>query len=161
MQTMLPVIMGQIPAGCSANQIKHYLQLHESSRFCQYDHGKDNQKIYGRSTPPDYALDRVTAPVALYYAQNDYLADVEDVQRLAKKLPNVVVNHIYPNKKFNHIDMLWGISSRRTVQPQLLEVMQLWEAGGPQNGTKTTSVSPNVDIIVDQEEPKVEENYVK
>ncbi|KAM8716817.1 hypothetical protein ACLKA7_003654 [Drosophila subpalustris] len=143
-RTMLPVILGQLPGGSSAKQFKHYLQLHKSKRFCQYDFGRDNQRIYGRSTPPDYALERVTAPVGLYYGQNDYLAAVEDVQRLAKRLPNVVVNHMYPNKNFNHIDMMWGISARRIAQPKFLEVMQLWEAGGPQNVTEGGSPSPDV-----------------
>ncbi|XP_034473670.1 lipase 1 [Drosophila innubila] len=163
-RTMLPVILGQLPAGSSAKQFKHYLQLHESDRFCQYDFGKVNQRIYGRSTPPDYALERITAPVGLYYAQNDFLAAVEDVHRLAKRLPNVVVNHMYPNKKFNHVDMVWGISSRRIAQPKFLEVMQLWEAGGPQNLTSPDGVStPSVKILDEEqkEDQEAMENYVK
>ncbi|KAH8271822.1 hypothetical protein KR044_007045, partial [Drosophila immigrans] len=134
-RTMIPVILGQLPAGANSKQVRHYLQLRDSPRFGQYDYGNDNQRIYGRATPPDYPLERITAPVGLYYAQNDYLTSVVDVQRLAKRLPNVVVNHLYANKKFNHVDMIWGISSRRLAQPQFLEVMRLWEAGGPPNGT--------------------------
>lgn len=169
---MLPVILGHLPAGSSVKQIKHYLQLHESNRFCQYDFGKDNQRIYGRSTPPDYALQLITAPVGLYYGQNDFLAAVEDVHRLAKRLPNVVVNHMYSNKKYNHIDMVWGISSRRIAQPKLLQVMQLWESGGPLNATRAGKVSPDADVestpnveTVDEEEQQEDreamENYVK
>ncbi|XP_034098996.2 LOW QUALITY PROTEIN: lipase 1 [Drosophila albomicans] len=138
-RTMTPVLMGQLPAGANSKQVRHYLQLQPTTRFGQYDYGTDNQRIYGRATPPDYPLERITAPVGLYYAQNDYLSAVEDVQRLAKRLPNVVVNHLYANKKFNHVYMVWGISSRRLAQPKFLEVMRLWEAGGPQNGTATTT----------------------
>ncbi|KAH8376737.1 hypothetical protein KR093_001124, partial [Drosophila rubida] len=135
-RTMIPVMMGHVPAGANSKQVRHYMQLRESTRFGQYDYGSEtNQRVYGRSTPPDYALERITAPVGLYYGQNDYLTAVEDVQRLAKRLPNVVMNHLYPNKKCNHVDMVWGINSRRLAQPQMLEVMRLWEAGGPQNAT--------------------------
>ncbi|XP_016963164.1 lipase 1 [Drosophila biarmipes] len=127
--TMFPVVMGHIPGGCNVKQPLHYIQLQNSDRFCQYDYDpKENQRIYGRSTPPDYRLDRITAPVALYYGSNDYLAAVEDVQRLAKLLPNVVENHLY--RKWNHMDMIWGISARRSIQPRILQVMQYWEAGG-------------------------------
>ncbi|KAH8419348.1 hypothetical protein KR222_006079, partial [Zaprionus bogoriensis] len=128
-QTMVPMLFGLIPAGCNSKQPIHYIQLQASNRFAQYDYGKDNQRIYGRATPPDYPLEKITAPVALYYAQNDYLSSVEDVQRLAKRLPNVVENLMYPYKKWNHVDMIWGISCRRNAQPRLLQVMQKLEAG--------------------------------
>ncbi|KAM8716820.1 hypothetical protein ACLKA7_003657 [Drosophila subpalustris] len=145
-RTMIPVILGQLPGGSSDRQFKHYLQLHKSKRFCQYDFGRDNRRIYGRSTPPDYALERVTAPVGLYYGGNDYLAAVKDVQRLVKRLPNVVVNYMHPNKEFNHVDILWGINSRHMVHPKFLEVMQLYEAGGPQNATEGGTPSPDVAV---------------
>ncbi|XP_001356050.3 lipase 1 [Drosophila pseudoobscura] len=137
--TMFPVVLGHLPSGCNVKQAMHYMQLQRSDRFCQYDYeAKENQKVYGRTTPPDYRLERVTAPVALYYGSNDYLSAVEDVQRLAKILPNVVENHLY--KKWNHMDMLWAISARRSIQPKLLEVMKYWESvGGRKNAEATTS----------------------
>ncbi|XP_030080404.1 lipase 1-like [Drosophila hydei] len=136
-KTIMPVIMGHAPSGASSTQVLHYLQLHKSDRFCEYDHDtKENQRIYGRARPPDYPLEKITAPVALYYTQNDYMSAVVDVKRLIKHLPNVVEDHMYPYKKWNHIDMIWGISARRLAQPRMLEVMQFYEAGGPQNGTQ-------------------------
>ena len=30
--------------------------------------------MYGQDTPPDYDLSKVTAPVALYWGDNDWLA---------------------------------------------------------------------------------------
>ncbi|XP_023172789.2 lipase 1-like [Drosophila hydei] len=144
-KTMLPVLMHHVPAGLSSNQVLHYLQLQKSDRFCEYDHDvKENQRIYGRAQPPDYPLEKITAPVALYYTQNDYLAAVVDVKRLIKRLPNVVEDHMYPYKKWNHIDMMWGISARRLAQPRMLEVMQFYDAGGLQNVTQlSTTESPD------------------
>ncbi|XP_034128710.1 lipase 1 [Drosophila guanche] len=138
--TMLPVVLGHIPGGCNVKQPVHYMQLRSSGRFCQYDHeAKENQKIYGRSSPPDYRLERITAPIALYYGSNDYLSAVEDVQRLAKLLPNVVENHLY--KKWNHVDMIWAISARHSIQPKMLEAMRYWESavGGSKHAEATTS----------------------
>ncbi|EDW12728.1 lipase 1 [Drosophila mojavensis] len=142
-KTMIPAILNHLPCGGSSNQFIHYVQLYKSDRFCAYDHAKENHRIYGRSKPPDYPLEKVTAPVAIYYTRNDYLNALKDVKRLIKRLPNVVEDHLYPYKKWNHIDMIWGISARRLAHPVMLEVMRRYEAGGPQNGTNlTTTVSP-------------------
>ncbi|EDX04575.1 lipase 1 [Drosophila simulans] len=144
--TMFPVVLGHLPGGCNIKQALHYLQLQKSDRFCQYDYeSKENQRLYGRSTPPDYRLERINAPVALYYGSNDYLSAVEDVRRLAKVLPNVVENHMY--RKWNHMDMIWGISARRSIQPRILQVMQYWETGG---GAKDATTGSPVEEDVPQ-----------
>jgi hypothetical protein len=36
----------------------------------------ENMFIYGQFTPPDYDLRKVTAPVALHYSENDWLAAI-------------------------------------------------------------------------------------
>ncbi|EDW12727.1 lipase 1 [Drosophila mojavensis] len=139
-ETMIPVIMHHVPAGASSSQFLHYLQLHKSDRFCSYDHGeKENQRIYGQAQPPEYPLEKVTAPVALYYTQNDYLTAVKDVKRLIERLPKVVEDHLYEYMKWNHIDMVWGISARRMAQPRMLEILQIYEAGKAPNGTDLTT----------------------
>ncbi|XP_068151243.1 lipase 1 isoform X2 [Drosophila tropicalis] len=149
--TMFPVVLGHLPAGSNVKQMEHYIQLKASQRFCQFDYeAKVNQRIYGRPTPPDYPLEKITAPVALYYAQNDYLSSVEDVQKLIKLLPNVVENYMYPQRKWNHIDMVWGLRSRRLAQPKVLRVMRLWENGGP--GKNNDEAEEEEDEADDQDE---------
>lgn len=122
---MLPVIFGHMPAGCNMKQVNHYIQLVDNGRFCQYDYGsKDNMQRYGSPTPPDYPLEKITAPVGLYYTLNDYLSSEVDVQRLAKALPNVVENHLYPHKMWNHLAMTWGIHARELAHKRMLDVMK-------------------------------------
>ena len=48
--------------------------LNYLERFCAFDYKDRNQEIYGQDTPPDYDLGKVTAPVALYWGDNDWLA---------------------------------------------------------------------------------------
>lgn len=36
----------------------------------------ENLFVYGQFTPPEYDLSKVTAPVALHYSANDWLAAV-------------------------------------------------------------------------------------
>ena len=43
-----------------------------------YDFGKSgNQEHYGQDTPPIYNMDKVTAPVACYWSENDWMAAPE------------------------------------------------------------------------------------
>lgn len=76
-RTMIPAILQNTPAGASVNQLVHYGQGVNSARFRQYDHGfLGNLNRYGSRTPPDYPLGRITAPVALHFSDNDWLAAV-------------------------------------------------------------------------------------
>jgi hypothetical protein len=43
-------------------------------KFRQFDYGaKGNLAQYGQYQPPDYDLSKVTCPVYIYYAENDWL----------------------------------------------------------------------------------------
>lgn len=122
---MWPAIFGHVPAGCNIKQVKHYLQLVNNNRFCQYDHGgPENKKRYGQVSPPEYNLKLVTAPVGLYYTYNDYLSSEVDVKRLANMLPNVVENSLYTHRKWNHMTVVWGIDARELVHKRMLELMK-------------------------------------
>lgn len=49
-----------------------YLLILFTGYFRQFDYGIiSNLLIYGSSTPPNYNLTAITAPVALYYGNND------------------------------------------------------------------------------------------
>ena len=125
---MWPVIFSQLPAGAALRQVLHYYQLYDSDRFCQYDHGPvENMRLYRAATPPDYVIENIKAPIGLYYTYNDYLTSEVDVQRLARLLPNVVENNLFPYKRWNHMTVVWGIVSRELVQKRLLEVMKKFE----------------------------------
>jgi len=70
---MLETIMKHVPAGTSTNVLVHYGQEINSKRFCAFDHGEENIRIYGQETPPEYDLKKVTSPVALYWSDSDWL----------------------------------------------------------------------------------------
>ena len=60
-----------------------------------YDWGSESQNMarWNSSLPPLYRYDLVTSPVALYWSDNDILVVPQDVQTLAKQLPNLVWLH--------------------------------------------------------------------
>nr|XP_036222581.1 lipase 1-like [Bactrocera oleae]XP_036222582.1 lipase 1-like [Bactrocera oleae] len=126
--SMAPVYMSHLPSGCNLKQFKHYVQLIDSGRFCQYDYGPtENLKRYNSSQPKDYPIKKITAPVALYYTSNDHLSSYKDVLHLSKELPNVVKNYLYPYKKWNHMTMIWGLEARELTHKNMVELMKKFE----------------------------------
>ena len=47
-----------------------------SGHFRQYDYGNidKNLQLYNSTTPPDYQLEKITAPIALFSSDDDWLA---------------------------------------------------------------------------------------
>jgi len=122
--TLLPVILGHVPAGCSSKQLFHYGQLVNSGRFRNFDYGfLGNMRHYKQRSPPEYNLKNVKVPVALYYSPNDWLSVVQDVQILKSELPNVIKDYAITGKLFNHMDLLWGVDAPALVYNELLKSM--------------------------------------
>lgn len=118
---MIPILMGHIPAGSSTKQIFHFGQEVQSTRFRQFDHGKlKNIFVYNQTEPPAYNLTAVTAPIVLHYSANDYLAHVDDVQRLAKQLPNLVENHLIEMDQFNHVDFVIAKDAKQLLYDTII-----------------------------------------
>ncbi|KAI4471082.1 lysosomal acid lipase-related [Holotrichia oblita] len=123
--SMLPVIMSNAPAGAATRQLVHYAQGIRSGKFRQYDHGFiSNLAQYGSLTPPDYKTDDISAPVALFYSTNDWLAAVVDVHQLANELPNLAINYLVPLPKFNHLDFIFAIDVKTLLYDRVLAEME-------------------------------------
>jgi len=124
--TMLPVIMAHNPAGTSMLTMIHYAQGVESGAWQGYDLGSPaaNMVRWNSSKPPVYQYSPITAPVALYWAQNDWLVSPIDEADLANHLPNLVLNQRVPEDAYMHNDFLWGIHSREMVYQPTLELME-------------------------------------
>lgn len=75
---MLSIIAGHSPDSASIKTLMHYVQGYQSGKFRQYDYDQaKNLMIYNSVEPPDYYLANITIPIALFYAKNDWLIDIE------------------------------------------------------------------------------------
>lgn len=127
-RTMLPDILYNTPAGAATDQLVHYGQEVNSGKFRMYDQGMfGNLNRYGSMSPPNYDLGKVKAPVALHYSDNDWLAAVKDVDKLASKLPKVVGKFRVGHPKWNHLDFIWGIESKYYLYDRVMSLMQRYE----------------------------------
>ena len=79
-------------------------------------------KYYNRTTPPLYDLTQVKAPVALYWGEQDWLADPDDVQLIRKSLPNIVDD--LSVESYDHVDFVWAMNAKEAVYDRMIKLMQ-------------------------------------
>lgn len=116
------MISGHVPAGSGYMPLIHMGQLSQSGRFEQFDYGVVRNLIeYHQMSPPQYNLKNVTAPVAIYYAKEDFLTTVPEVQRLMKELPNVVHDFQITRDDFNHNDFIYGAYAPTIVYDEIVK----------------------------------------
>ncbi|GAB1867622.1 Lipase [Camponotus japonicus] len=123
--TLLPVILNHFPTRTSTKTLLHYAEIFKSGKFRKYNYGRaKNLLIYNSTKPPNYDLSNITVPIALFYADNDWLISTEDVKRLYHSLPNVVDMYEVPWSKFNHLDYLWAKDASKLVYDRILKIMR-------------------------------------
>merc|ERR550519_546293 len=124
--TMLPVIMGHTPAGTSAKTMIHYGQSVNTGEWAGLDRGSAEANIarWNNTSPPEYQYEPVTAPVALFWGENDWLVVPEDEKDLARRLPNLVTNTRVDEDAYTHLDFLWAMNNRRLLYEPTIEIMK-------------------------------------
>ncbi|KAH8359978.1 hypothetical protein KR093_009844 [Drosophila rubida] len=125
--TAMPEGLATHPAGCSTNQMIHYLQEQQSGHFRQFDHGiARNLELYGSEIPPDYPVEKITSKVYLWYGFNDNLAAVEDVLALADRLPNKEMRPM-EDLLWNHGDFALNMEVRKYLNEPVVNIMKKFE----------------------------------
>lgn len=112
-QLMSPIV--------SSRQLLHFLQLHLSGKFQQFDFGDQNLLHYSSTQPIEYDLKKVTAPVHLYSASDDSLILPRDVEQLKNVLPNAITHETVQG--WNHMDVMLGRNSRNVLYKRILSFM--------------------------------------
>ncbi|CAH1406926.1 unnamed protein product [Nezara viridula] len=123
--TLIPTVTSFVPAGTSLKQLIHYTQLaHNGGKFTQYDYGKPiNKIVYRQEDPPEYDLSKITTPVVLHHASNDWISDTKDVMTLYKQLPNCS-KVLIPLPNFNHMDFMWAIDVWKLVYEPMINILK-------------------------------------
>jgi len=127
-QTLLETIIHHTPAGASTATILQYAQEVTSNGFHGYDWRDDKLNFQHHGGPPPiYNLQDVTAPLAVYYGQNDWLANEQDVLMTVSQLPNIVSGmlHMVEFPLWNHLDFLWAKDVDIYVYNQVVKNMEI------------------------------------
>lgn len=64
----------------------------------------------------------MAVPVALYWAQNDWLADPDDVRLLLPQLSNKMYDKYIEN--WDHLDFIWGLDAPKVVYNDIIKHIQ-------------------------------------
>ncbi|XP_047505111.1 lipase 3-like [Pieris napi] len=120
----LPVIYNHFPSGSSLKQLQHYGQLVLSGHFRQFDYKVKNIEKYGSLTPPSYPVEKITAPVAIFYGEGDWLSDVSDAQILKSRLPNLVEFYRVEDDHFSHFDFIYAADTKNLLLANILRLIK-------------------------------------
>jgi len=123
--SMISTYLDHLPEGTSTRPFVHYAQLYVSHNFEAYDFGAEENLIqYGQTTPPEYDLSQILAPVAIFKGDADVLVNVSDVDKLVNHLSNVVMNYIIEEDDWTHGCYVWGKTVDQFLYPKLLEALE-------------------------------------
>ena len=82
-----------------------------------------NMAEWNSTYPPAYKYEGITAPVALFWGQNDWLVVPEDEAVLAEKLPNLVLNQRVEEDAYTHTDFMCGVHNLEKSYGSTMEIM--------------------------------------
>ncbi|XP_060531800.1 uncharacterized protein LOC132705306 isoform X2 [Cylas formicarius] len=78
-KNFLTTLFVAFPGGLSLKQLEHYVQGARYGHFRPYDYGQEmNLKIYKSKVPAPYDLTKITAPIVIYYGEDDYLVNNDE-----------------------------------------------------------------------------------
>lgn len=122
--TRMPVYTGHFPDSISFQTLNHYVQT-LSMPFRMYDFGHRNRKIYGKLTPPEYELSKITTPIIIFWSDQDIFSHSLAVADLLPNLPSVIQVYRVPNERFSHVDYAIADNADRLVYDKILEMLEI------------------------------------
>lgn len=112
--------------------LHHYVQIINSGKFQQFDHGKQgNLKEYSQENPPIYNISKIDIPVALFVGKNDQLATKENAHKTYAELnTNSRCGLSYAkDPNFAHADFIEAKDNVKTLLEGVLEKIKVINAG--------------------------------
>ncbi|KAM9700211.1 LOW QUALITY PROTEIN: gastric triacylglycerol lipase [Menidia menidia] len=97
-------------------------QAVHTGKLMAFDFGTaGNMKHYNQSTPPEYRVQDMKVPTALFSGGHDTLADPKDVALLLTQVPNLVFHqHL---EQWEHLDFIWGLDAPQRLFPPILKLL--------------------------------------
>ncbi|XP_062988989.1 lipase member M-like [Elgaria multicarinata webbii] len=119
----IDVYMSRFPDSTSVQNVLHWGQIYKTGKFRAFDYGNRNKDKYNQTEPPSYDIEHMRIPTTVWYGENDWFADPDDVKALICRIRNVVyINNL---SKWTHFDFLWGLDAPQKVYSPLIELMDL------------------------------------
>ncbi|GLV35379.1 Lipase 4 [Carabus blaptoides fortunei] len=123
--SLFPILLEHLPDTIISKDLEHFYQLITTGKFTRFNYGPEaNLRIYNSTVPPDYNLSKITAPVALFYSDNDYQSNATDTEHLYKELGNPVAKVLID--KISHYSFFHGRHIREMLYNKVIELMKYY-----------------------------------
>ncbi|XP_077498498.1 gastric triacylglycerol lipase-like [Amblyomma americanum] len=119
------VYLHQIPAGTSWKNLLHFAQIVRTGKFCKYNYGAyKNKKRYGQALPPCYTLEKIRAPVAIFWGHGDTMSTPRDIDQIRTRLSSTVVDERVGSGPFAHLDFIYGFDARSVLHDRVVQLFR-------------------------------------
>lgn len=126
-RSKMSVMASHEPGGTSMKNIVHWMQNLRGTKFQMFDYGKTkNLEKYGTEYPTPYNVDNLmnfTIPKYLFIGSKDYLANVDDYERLLDLLPKEST-FSYSIEDYAHLDYIWGVDANEKIYQNIIKIME-------------------------------------
>lgn len=121
--TRTPVYTTHCPAGTSVQNMLHWAQAVRQGKLMAYDYGKQgNMEHYNQTTPPEYHVQDMKVPTAVFSGGQDTLADPKDVAILLTQLSQLIYHQHLDS--WEHLDFIWGLDAPKVMFPSILKLLK-------------------------------------
>ncbi|XP_071507660.1 gastric triacylglycerol lipase-like [Diadema antillarum] len=128
-KSRIQVYVSNEPAGTSLQNMKHFIQMVVSGKCQMYDYGRKQNRIrYNSTTPPEYHVEDLKVPVALFWGDDDFLADPKDVANLIPRIRKLIFNKEIKN--FEHLDFIWAMDAKSVLYDDVIRLIRGSMAAG-------------------------------
>ncbi|NXS86427.1 LIPM Lipase, partial [Erpornis zantholeuca] len=115
--------IGHNPAGTSVQNFIHWSQIFHADKFQAYDYGcKENMKKYNQTAPPEYKIEEIKIPTAVWSGGEDKFADPKDMARLLPRITNLIYHEHFPS--WGHLDFIWGLDATEKMYLKIIELLK-------------------------------------
>ncbi|CAJ0595527.1 unnamed protein product [Cylicocyclus nassatus] len=130
------VYLSHTPAGTSAQNMRHFVQLVRNKRLMSYDRGPEqNLRCYGSICPPEYNIGNVNADIYIFYSDCDWIVSAGDIeQRLIPALPPSSIKQVWKLRGFNHGSFMWGLRATPEIYEPIAAIIKADQMNYLHNG---------------------------
>ncbi|KAM6442643.1 lipase member M-like isoform 2-T2 [Liasis olivaceus] len=122
-KSRMDVYISYCPDSTSVQNLLHWGQIYKTGQFRAFDYGNGNKERYNQDEPPSYNLERITVPISIWYGENDWLVNPDNIKPLIDQLHSVVYKTSLTD--WNHVDFIWGLDAPKRLYSPLIKLISL------------------------------------
>uniref|UniRef100_A0A8C3M9N0 AB hydrolase-1 domain-containing protein n=1 Tax=Geospiza parvula TaxID=87175 RepID=A0A8C3M9N0_GEOPR len=117
LQSRVDMYVGHSPAGTSVHNMFHWRQV----QLCT-DITHSGLLPVLQTAPPEYKIEEIKVPTAVWSGGQDTFADPTDMARLLPRITNLIYHEHFP--AWGHLDFIWGLDAAEKMYLKIIELLR-------------------------------------